>query len=170
MSVVVCTYNGSRTLRECLSKVKQLDYPDFETLVADGRFERLAEQLYGPMARWIGHYTGGGRAGGTVEFTVTGELDAGGEVAEPVTVTIHECAPPHRLVVDIPEHARDDARSWWIAVDIAPDGDGAAVTFTQRPVDGVAAADITAGWSWYLDRLGAVLHDTPPPAWSAYAP
>ena len=122
------------------------------------------------LARWIGHYTGRGRAGGTVEFTVTGELDAGGEVAEPVTVTIHECAPPHRLVVDIPERAGDGARSWWIAVDIAPDGDGAAVTFTQRPVDGVAAVDITAGWSWYLDRLGAVLHDTPPPAWSDYAP
>ena len=44
------------------------------------------------------------------------------------------------------------------------------MTFTQRPVDGVAAADITAGWSWYLDRLGAVLHDTPPPAWADYAP
>jgi len=122
------------------------------------------------LARWVGHYTGRGRSGGTVEFTVTGELDAGGGVADPVTVTIHECAPPHRLVVDIPEHGSDGARSWWIAVDIAPDGDGAAVTFTQRPVDGVAAADITAGWSWYLDRLGAVLHDTPPPAWADYAP
>ena len=134
------------------------------------------------LARWIGHYTGRGRAGGTVEFTVTGELDAGGAVADPVTVTIHECAPPHRLVVDIPEPGSDGARSWWIAIDIAPDtapdiapdgptdGDGATVTFTQRPVDGVTAADITAGWSWYLDRLGAVLHDTPPPAWADYAP
>ncbi len=35
----------------CLART----YPDFETLVADGRFPRLAEQLYGPMVRWIAH-------------------------------------------------------------------------------------------------------------------
>ena len=38
------------------------------------------------LARWLGHYTGTGGAGGTVELTMTGEVDAGGEVAAPVTV------------------------------------------------------------------------------------
>jgi GT2 family glycosyltransferase len=33
MSVVVCTYNGARTLRECLEGCTRLDYPDFEVIV-----------------------------------------------------------------------------------------------------------------------------------------
>jgi len=35
ISVVVCTYNGSRTIRECLEGLARLDYPDFETIVVD---------------------------------------------------------------------------------------------------------------------------------------
>jgi len=34
-SVVVCTYNGSRTLRECLARLQQLPYPDYEVIVVD---------------------------------------------------------------------------------------------------------------------------------------
>ncbi|MGI9243684.1 MAG: glycosyltransferase, partial [Verrucomicrobiales bacterium] len=35
VSVIVCTYNGSRTLRECLTSLEKLDYPDYEVLVVD---------------------------------------------------------------------------------------------------------------------------------------
>jgi GT2 family glycosyltransferase len=35
ISVVVCTYNGSRTLRECLSGLEALEYPDYEVIVVD---------------------------------------------------------------------------------------------------------------------------------------
>ena len=35
ISVVVCTYNGSRLLRDCLEGIQQLDYPDFEAIVVD---------------------------------------------------------------------------------------------------------------------------------------
>ena len=35
MSVVVCTHNGSRTLRTCLDQLRHLDYPDFEVIVVD---------------------------------------------------------------------------------------------------------------------------------------
>jgi glycosyltransferase involved in cell wall biosynthesis len=35
VSVVVCTFNGSATLAECLEGVVQLDYPDFEVIVVD---------------------------------------------------------------------------------------------------------------------------------------
>jgi len=35
LSVVVCTRNGSRTLRECLESLKALNYPDYEVLVID---------------------------------------------------------------------------------------------------------------------------------------
>jgi GT2 family glycosyltransferase len=35
VSVVVCTYNGARTLPDCLEGLAQLDYPDFEVLLID---------------------------------------------------------------------------------------------------------------------------------------
>jgi GT2 family glycosyltransferase len=35
VSVVVCTYNGGRTLDQCLRSLQALDYPDFEVIVVD---------------------------------------------------------------------------------------------------------------------------------------
>ncbi len=35
VSVVVCTYNGARTLAECLDGIAALDYPDVEVIVVD---------------------------------------------------------------------------------------------------------------------------------------
>ncbi len=35
ISVVVCTFNGSRTLRDCLTGLKRQDYPSFEVIVVD---------------------------------------------------------------------------------------------------------------------------------------
>src|SRR5918998_1837386 len=35
ISVVVCTHNGERTIRECLEGVLKLEYPDFEVIVVD---------------------------------------------------------------------------------------------------------------------------------------
>ncbi len=35
VSVLVCTYNGSRTIRECCEGLMKLDYPDYEVIVVD---------------------------------------------------------------------------------------------------------------------------------------
>ena len=35
MSVVVCVYNGERTLRDCCDSLKELDYPDYEVIIVD---------------------------------------------------------------------------------------------------------------------------------------
>ncbi len=35
VSVVVCTFNGSRTIRECLEGIGKLRYPNYETIVVD---------------------------------------------------------------------------------------------------------------------------------------
>jgi O-antigen biosynthesis protein len=35
ISVVVCTYNGSVTLRDCLEGLRRLEYPDYEVIVVD---------------------------------------------------------------------------------------------------------------------------------------
>ena len=116
-------------------------------------------------ARWIGTWTS--RTETTVQFTLTGEVDAGGEVAPPVTVTIVECDPPHRLVVDIPE---GDGPPWRVAVTLTAEDGRTVLLFEQRVAEGVTPADVEAGWSWYLDRLGASLHDEPMPTWTEYAP
>lgn len=34
-SVLVCSYNGGRTLAQCLSSLRELDYPDYEVIVVD---------------------------------------------------------------------------------------------------------------------------------------
>jgi uncharacterized protein YndB with AHSA1/START domain len=120
------------------------------------------------LAGWIGTHTGGGAPpGGTVEFTMTGEVDAGGEVAPPVTVTVVECEPPRRLLVDIPESAD---RTWRVAITLAAQAGGTALRFEQPMPDGLDPADVEAGWRWYLDRLGASLRGAPMPAWADYLP
>ena len=35
VSVVVCTFNGSRTIRDCLEGIKKIRYPNYETIVID---------------------------------------------------------------------------------------------------------------------------------------
>jgi glycosyltransferase involved in cell wall biosynthesis len=35
VSVVVCSYNGAATLRECLASLRGLDYPDYEVILVD---------------------------------------------------------------------------------------------------------------------------------------
>jgi uncharacterized protein YndB with AHSA1/START domain len=120
------------------------------------------------LGRWIGTWTGTPRVGGTVAFTVTGEVDAGGEVAEPVDAGIVVCDPPHRLVVDLPETGSD--RVWRLDLTVEPADAGAVLVFAQSLPDGLSSADVDAGWRWYLDRLGASLAGTPMPDWQAYAP
>jgi len=44
ISVVVCTYNGSRTIRDCLDGLQRLQYPNFEVIVVnDGSTDGTAD-------------------------------------------------------------------------------------------------------------------------------
>jgi O-antigen biosynthesis protein len=44
ISVVVCTYNGGRTLRDCLTALEKLDYPNYEVVVVnDGSSDNSAQ-------------------------------------------------------------------------------------------------------------------------------
>lgn len=48
VSVVVCTYNGGRTLDQCLQSLGELDYPDYEVIVVDdGSTDNTSEILQG---------------------------------------------------------------------------------------------------------------------------
>ncbi|TQS41074.1 SRPBCC domain-containing protein [Cryptosporangium phraense] len=116
------------------------------------------------LARWYGHYQGTGKPGGTVELTITGEVDAGGEEGDPVTVSILECAPPHRLVVEM------DA--WHLAATLTEEPGGTTLVFEQRIPAGFPypVSEVEPGWRWYLDRLVAAVAGRPMPAWGPYAP
>ncbi len=146
---------------------------DGRTLVVRRRYPDAIDEVWSALttserlARWYGTYTGEGRPGGTVELTITGEVDAGGEVAAPVGVRIVECEAPRRLVVDIPEN---EHRSWRIALTLTEDAAGTALVLEQCLSDGLDAGDLSAGWSWYLDRLAAALRGQPMPVWEDYLP
>src|ERR671930_62523 len=44
ISVVVCSYNGARTIRDCCEGLLRLEYPNFEVLVVnDGSTDATAE-------------------------------------------------------------------------------------------------------------------------------
>jgi len=44
VSVVVCSYNGARTIRDCLEGLSKLDYPDYEVIIVnDGSTDNTAD-------------------------------------------------------------------------------------------------------------------------------
>ena len=54
VSVVVCTYNGSRTIGKCLEGIERLEYPDYEVIVVDdGSTDATAEVVAGYGVRLI---------------------------------------------------------------------------------------------------------------------
>lgn len=153
--VEVRTDDGASTL------VWRREYPDPVTDV----WAAITES--DRLGRWIGTWSGEPRVGGTVAFTMTGEVDAGGEVGEPMDVAILACDPPRRLVVEMPD---DAGRSWHVELAVEPHGDGAVLLFSQRFADGVRREDVEVGWQWYLDRLTASLRGGPMPDWDDYVP
>jgi GT2 family glycosyltransferase len=55
VSVVVCTYNGSRTISETLTHLRRVDYPDFEVIVVDdGSTDATPSIVAGHPVRYVG--------------------------------------------------------------------------------------------------------------------
>ena len=109
------------------------------------------------LARWIGTYDGERAPGGTGTFTMTHE--EGEPAGEPMTVV--ECEPPRRLVV---EWVQQDTDAWRVDLDLGSDSGGTVLRFVQRFPAGADVTDFALGWHWYLDKLDAEVGRRPAPA------
>ncbi|MEJ2232011.1 MAG: glycosyltransferase, partial [Nitrospirales bacterium] len=78
ISVVVCTYNGARTIRDCFKALEKLDYPDYEVIVVnDGSTdatESIAKEF--PFRLISTHNRGLSHARNTGLRLATGEIVA----------------------------------------------------------------------------------------------
>lgn len=105
------------------------------------------------VARWFGDWTGDPTTG-TVHVRMTAEDDH-----SPQRVTIVDCQPPTRLVVELPS----PDGPWRISASLHEDEGVTTLIFVHHltmPYD----ASIGPGWHYYLDRLGAVVTGTTVPA------
>ncbi len=114
------------------------------------------------LARWIGRYDGARGPGGTGTFVMTHE--EGEQTGEPMTIV--ECDPPRRLVV---EWTQQDTEAWRVDLDLTTEGDRTVLRFVQVFPADADVADFAMGWHWYLDRFGAELGGPSPTGnWDAF--
>jgi uncharacterized protein YndB with AHSA1/START domain len=111
------------------------------------------------LVRWIGTYDGARGAGAAGTFTMTHEAEPAREA-----VTIVECDPPRRLVL---EWAAEE--HWRVDLDLSVQDGRTVLVFTQVFTTADAVGDVATGWHWYLDKLDAVVAGGPQPAgWDTF--
>jgi uncharacterized protein YndB with AHSA1/START domain len=115
------------------------------------------------LARWIGTYDGERGSGASGFFTM---LHEGAAEPAPMGMTIVECDPPRRLVLQWPEPFH-----WRVELDLGVENGRTVLVFTQVFPTAEGIADVAAGWHWYLDKLDAELTGLPQPqmdGWDAF--
>ena len=114
------------------------------------------------LARWIGRYDGAREPGGTGTFVMTHE--EGEHTGDPMTIV--ECDPPRRLVV---EWTQQETADWRVDLDLWAEGGGTHLSFVQVFPAGADVADFAMGWHWYLEKFGAELGGPMPTGdWDAF--
>jgi uncharacterized protein YndB with AHSA1/START domain len=98
------------------------------------------------LERWIGTWSGD-PASGTVQFLMTAE----GDEVEAEPVTVRECDPPRRLVLEW----ESAGVPWHVELDLVERAGSTTLTFAQRIPDTATGRDVGPGWEYYLDRLEA---------------
>jgi uncharacterized protein YndB with AHSA1/START domain len=116
------------------------------------------------LARWIGTYDGERAVGARGTFTMTHEEAVDGYAGEPMTIV--ECDPPRRLVV---EWVQAGSENWRVDLDLASEGGRTVLRFVQVFAADADVTDFALGWHWYLDKFGAEVGGGEPPAgWDAF--
>ncbi len=125
--------------------------------------DEIWEALTGPdrTPRWIGSYEGERAPGGRGTFTMTHEAEPASE-----DVTIVECDPPRRLVL---EWVQADAEGWRVELDLVVESGRTTLHFVQVFAAGTDVTDFALGWHWYLDKLDAEAGGRPGPGdWDTF--
>lgn len=93
MSVIVCTYNGAATLKECLAGMRRLNYPDKEVIVVDDGstdgVPQIAQQF--PEVRYIRQEHAG--------LSVARNTGASAATGEILAYTDDDCVPEEDWLV-----------------------------------------------------------------------
>jgi uncharacterized protein YndB with AHSA1/START domain len=114
------------------------------------------------VARWIGRYDGTRGPGGTGIFVMTQE--DGDQTGQGMTIV--ECLPPRRLVV---EWEPSEYGHWRVELDLWAEDGRTVLRFVQHFPADADVTDMALGWHWYLDKLGAEIDGgTPPTDWDAF--
>jgi uncharacterized protein YndB with AHSA1/START domain len=114
------------------------------------------------LGRWIGAYDGTWGAGGTGIFRMTHEQ--GEHAGEPMTIV--ECDPPRRLVV---EWLQQDTDPWRVDLDLWREDGRTVLRFVQVFPADADVTDFAMGWHWYLDKHDAEVGGRPVRAdWDAF--
>jgi uncharacterized protein YndB with AHSA1/START domain len=114
------------------------------------------------LARWIGVYDGARGPGGTGTFSMTHE--EGERAGEPMTIV--ECDPPRRLVIEWTQQATEN---WRVDLDLWREADRTVLRFVQVFPADADVTDFAMGWHWYLQKLGAEVGGEPAPGdWDAF--
>jgi GT2 family glycosyltransferase len=160
VSVVVATYNGSRTLRTCLESLARLNYPDYEVIVVDdGSTDSVPQIAAGfPAVKYLRHANHGlSVARNTGIAAATGEI---------VAFTDDDCRADEDWLYHL---VGDLLRSSWIgvgghnflppedspvaaAVLVSPGGP-AHVMLDDRVAEHVPGCNM-AFWKWALEQIG----------------
>ena len=114
------------------------------------------------LARWIGRYDGARCPGGTGTYVMTHE--EGEQTGEPMTIV--ECEPPRRLVV---EWTQQDTEDWRVDLDLWREDGRTHLSFVQVFPADADVTDFAMGWHWYLDKLDAEVRGGAQPGdWDAF--
>ncbi|MBW3539123.1 MAG: glycosyltransferase [Planctomycetes bacterium] len=118
VSVVVCSYNGARTLHECLDSLMRLNYPDYEViLVDDGSTDRTPEIAREfPQVKYIGQSNRGLSAARNV-----GAAAADGEI---VAYTDDDCVAHEDWLLYLVRGMQDQNVAMIGGPNISPPSDG----------------------------------------------
>jgi uncharacterized protein YndB with AHSA1/START domain len=115
------------------------------------------------LLRWIGTFEGDRRPGGTGTFTMTHEEQ---HLGQPMTIV--ECDPPRRLVVEWPQ---EGTGGWRVDLDLSARDGRTVLRFVQVFPADADVADVAMGWHWYLDKFDTEVSGRPGPGdWDTFFP
>jgi len=83
-------------------------------------------------------------------------------------MTIVECDPPRRLVVEWPQ---EGTGGWRVDLDLSARDGRTVLRFVQVFPADADVADVAMGWHWYLDKFDTEVSGRPGPGeWDTFFP